>query len=667
MPLPNDGRNRVVIDRVSPEIDAGRFPIKRTVGEAVTVAVDAFADGHDEIVVELWYRQAGQSAWQKIRMQPGYNDRWTAKFTVTELGRAAYTVVAWVDHFRSWRRDLAKRVAAGQDVTVDLQIGANFLKPALAAATVADQTADQTIVQTWLDRIAAKDARVATEIAEDSALLEIVDRWSPVEHVTRYARELQVTVERERARFSAWYEMFPRSAATIPGQHGTLRDVIERLPYVAEMGFDVLYLPPIHPIGQQYRKGRNGGAEAQADDVGSPWAIGDATGGHKSLHPLLGTMADFDALVIAARKYQIELALDIAFQVSPDHPHVTEHPDWFRIRPDGTIQYAENPPKKYQDIYPFNFESEDWQNLWQELKSVFEFWIHHGVKVFRVDNPHTKSFPFWEWCIGELKQQWPDLIFLAEAFTRPKVMYRLAKLGYTQSYTYYAWRHSKPELTEYLTELTTTDLTEYFRPNFWPNTPDILTAELQQGGKPAFVRRLIMAATLSSNYGIYGPPFEHGWCLPAKPNSEEYTHSEKFEVHCHNITRPDSLSGLIRRVNQIRRSHSALQYTTGLKLHPVDNDQLLCYSKQSPDGRDLLLIVVNLHGEFKQSGFVDLPLADFGIDASEPYQVHDLLTDARYMWYGPRNYVELDPHALPAHIFHVRRRVRQSDEMEYFQ
>lgn len=663
MVMPAEGRKRVVIDRVRPEIDAGRFPIKRTVGESVKVTADVFTDGHDAIAVELRYRSPALAEWQVVRMQPGYNDVWEAQFTVTELGTTFYTIVAWVDHFRSWHRDLGKRIAAGQDVTIDLQIGARFLErtKAVAPVTVA------TTLQGWLDRIAAQDAQVARELAGDENLLAVMDQWSPRDHVTQYARELQVTVERERARFSAWYEMFPRSAATTPGQHGTLRDVIARLPYVASMGFDVVYLPPIHPIGQKFRKGRNGTMDATTDDVGSPWAIGDATGGHKAIHPLLGSFADFNDLIVEARKHQLEIALDIAFQASPDHPYVQEHPDWFRIRPDGSIQYAENPPKKYQDIYPFNFESEDWQSLWQELKSVFEFWIERGVNVFRVDNPHTKTFPFWEWCITELKQQWPDVIFLAEAFTRPKVMYRLAKLGYTQSYTYYAWRHSKHELTEYLTELTTTDVKEYFRPNFWPNTPDILTEELQQGGRPAFQRRFIMAATLSSNYGIYGPPFEHGWCVPAKPGSEEYIHSEKFEVHCHDIDRPDSLAGLIRRVNQIRRAHPALQYTNHLKFHPVDNDQLLCYSRQSPDGRDLMVIVVNLHGDYKQCGFVELPLAEFGIGDAEPYQMHDLLTDARYMWYGPRNYVELDPHAMPAHIFHIRRRHQHGHDKEYFQ
>ncbi|MBI1344922.1 DUF3416 domain-containing protein [bacterium] len=663
MPLPTEGRHRVVIDRVRPEIDGGRFPIKRTVGESVIVAVDAFTDGHDELVVELWYRQATQTEWQKTRLKPGYNDHWEGKFPVTEIGTASYTVVAWIDHFRSWRRDFAKRVAAGQDVTVDLQVGANFLKAALEVAP----DHDQAVIQDWLDRIAAKDPQVIAKIAEDATLLQAMDLWSPREHVTRFERDLRVTVDRERARFSAWYEMFPRSAATQPGQHGTLRDVIARLPYVADMGFDVLYLPPIHPIGQKFRKGRNGSTEVQPEDVGSPWAIGDRTGGHKSIHPSLGTLDDFDALVAAAKTFQIDVALDIAFQASPDHPYVAEHPDWFRIRPDGTIQYAENPPKKYQDIYPFNFESADWQNLWQELKSVFEFWIKRGIRVFRVDNPHTKTFPFWEWCITELKQQWPDVIFLAEAFTRPKVMYRLAKLGYSQSYTYYAWRHSAQELTEYVTELTTTEVKEYFRPNFWPNTPDILTEELQQGGRPTFLRRLIMAATLSSNYGIYGPPYEHGWCLPAKAKSEEYINSEKFEVHCHDIARPDSLSGVIRRVNQIRKAHPALQYTIGIKFHPVDNERLFCYSKQSPDGQDLMLIVVNLDNQYKQCGFVDLDLTGWGIEANEPFQVHDLLADARYMWYGSRNYVELDPRHMPAHLFQIRRRVRQGNEMEYFQ
>jgi starch synthase (maltosyl-transferring) len=430
-----------------------------------------------------------------------------------------------------------------------------------------------------------------------------------------------------------------------------LRDVIVRLPDIAAMGFDIVYLPPIHPVGRAHRKGRNNAVTAAEGDVGSPWAIGAAEGGHKSILPELGTFADFEELVTAARSHQLEIALDIAFQCAPDHPYVTEHPDWFRQRPDGTIQYAENPPKKYQDIYPFDFECADWMGLWRELKSVFEFWIERGVRTFRVDNPHTKPFPFWEWALGELKRQSPELIFLSEAFTRPKVMYRLAKLGFTQSYTYFAWRHSAHDLTSYCTELTQTDVAEFFQPNFWPNTPDILTAELQTGGRPAFVRRLILAATLSSSYGIYGPPFEHQWSAAREPGSEEYLHSEKYQLHHHDWERPDSLRDLITQMNRIRRQHPALQTNAGLQFHPVDNDQLLCYSKTA--GEDRILVIVNLHSGHTHSGFVTVPLQDWGLDGTRPFAVHDLLSDTRYEWCGPRNYVELAPQQTPAHVFAI--------------
>jgi starch synthase (maltosyl-transferring) len=484
--------------------------------------------------------------------------------------------------------------------------------------------------------------------------------------VTMYDKELAVIVEREKARFSTWYEMFPRSCASEPGRHGTFKDCESRLPYVTTMGFDVLYLPPIHPIGRTHRKGKDNAPIADPDDPGSPWGIGSDEGGHKAVHPQLGTLEDFRRLVARAREHGIDIALDIAFQCSPDHPYVKDRPDWFRWRPDGTVQYAENPPKKYQDIYPLNFETPRWQELWEELKDVVMFWIDQGVRIFRVDNPHTKPFRFWEWLIGEVRGAHPDVIFLSEAFTRPKVMYHLAKLGFTQSYTYFAWRNTKSELTQYFTELTQTDVRECFRANLWPNTPDILTEYLQSGGRPAFAVRLVLAATLGASYGIYGPAFELCENRAAEPSSEEYLHSEKYGIRHWNIDRPDSLRELIARVNRIRGENRALQSDWSLRFHPVDNDQLICYSKQTEDLANVIIVVVNLSPHYTLSGWVELDLEPLGIDATEPYQVHDLLTDARYLWSGPRNYVELNPRTVPAHVFRVRRRIRTERDFDYY-
>jgi starch synthase (maltosyl-transferring) len=447
--------------------------------------------------------------------------------------------------------------------------------------------------------------------------------------------------------------MFPRSAGN--GQaHGTFRDVEAQLPYVAGMGFDILYLPPIHPIGNGKRKGRNNALAAAPGDPGSPWAIGSADGGHKSIHPQLGTPAEFRHLVAAAREQGLEVALDIAFQCAPDHPYVTEHPAWFRHRPDGSIQYAENPPKKYQDIYPFNFDTDDWKALWLELRSIFEHWIDEGVTVFRVDNPHTKPYPMWEWMIGEIKREHPQVIFLAEAFTRPRPMHRLAKLGFTQSYTYFTWRNTKAELTEYFTELAHDASREYFRPNVWPNTPDILHEYLQSGARAAFVARLVLAATLSANYGIYGPAFELMEHVPREPRSEEYRDSEKYEIKAWNRERPDSLRPLIARVNAIRRTNPALHGNWRLRFHAIDNPQLLCYSKGTEDLANVVLTVVNLDPRNPQTGWTTLALAELGVDPAAAFEVHDLLTDARYRWQGPHNYVELRPSELPAHILRVR-------------
>jgi starch synthase (maltosyl-transferring) len=521
-------------------------------------------------------------------------------------------------------------------------------------------------LEAWLNRIRSRNRAQLAEVCEDADLYSLMIRCLPRKYVTRYSQELSVTVDRPLAGCSAWYEIFPRSAATQPGRHGTFKDVEERLPYIAAMGFDVVYLPPIHPIGHSFRKGPNNSSVAGPSDVGSPWAIGSEAGGHKAIHPDLGSLEDFDRLQQAARAHGMEIALDIAFQCSPDHPYVKQHPEWFKARPDGSIQYAENPPKKYQDIYPFDFETDAWRELWIELASIFLVWIERGVRIFRVDNPHTKSFAFWEWCLAHIKQQYPDVVLLAEAFTRPWVMQHLAKIGFTQSYTYFAWRNTKEELTEYLLQLCDSEMSEFLRPNFWPNTPDILPEYLQHGGRSAFLIRLVLAATLSPNYGIYGPPFEHGWSQAREFGSEEYLDSEKYQLHSHNWNRPDSLVHFIARLNQIRREQRALQSLAGLKFHSIDNPQIICYSKSTSDREETLLCLVNLDPHHLQSGWVDLPLTELGMDAQRPYQLHELLSDARYLWQGTRNYVELNPGVSPAQIFRLRRRVRQECDFEYY-
>jgi starch synthase (maltosyl-transferring) len=470
---------------------------------------------------------------------------------------------------------------------------------------------------------------------------------------------LTVAADRERARFSSWYEMFPRSASADPTRHGTFADVRAKLPYVAHMGFDVLYLPPIHPIGHTGRKGRDGATRAEPGDPGSPWAIGAAEGGHKAVHPELGTLDDFRDLVTAAAARGIDVAIDLAFQASPDHPWVRDHPEWFRHLPDGTIRYAENPPKRYEDIYPLDFDSPDWQSLWAELLDVVRVWIGHGVKVFRVDNPHTKPFAFWEWMIALIKAEHPEVIFLSEAFTRPAVMQQLAKVGFTQSYTYFTWRTTKWELETYLAELTRTDVADYLRPNFWPNTPDILTEQLQGGGRATFLSRLVLAATLGANYGIYGPAFELQEGVPRSAGSEEYAHSEKYEIREWDLARPDSLSEFIARVNKIRRDHPALQFNDALVFHHVENEQIVAYSKARTvarpetgfSGRDVIVTVVSLDHANVQSGWVSLDLDALGVDPARPYVMHDLLTGARYQWEGSHNFVMLDPTGLAAHIF----------------
>jgi starch synthase (maltosyl-transferring) len=486
-------------------------------------------------------------------------------------------------------------------------------------------------------------------------------RWE-----TAWSPDLEVVVDPVHARFSSWYELFPRSASPDPGRPGTLRDVIDRLDYVAGLGFDVLYLPPIHPIGRTFRKGPNDVMSASPGDPGVPWAIGGPEGGHDAVHPELGSLRDVDALVAAAAARGIRVALDIAFQASPDHPFVREHPEWFRARPDGTIQYAENPPKKYQDIYPFDFESEEWRELWETLLATVRGWIGHGIRIFRVDNPHTKPFSFWEWLIGEVKRDEPDVLFLAEAFTRPKVMYRLAKIGFSQSYTYFTWRNTRAELADYFTELTRPPISEFFRPNAWPNTPDILHEYLQVGGRPAFAARAILAATLSASYGVYGPVFELSEATPRKAGSEEYLDSEKYQRRHWDLDRPDSLAPLLTRLNRIRATHPALQSNDRLAFHGTDNDRLLAFSKRTPACEDVVVAVVSLDPHRVQAGTVELPLEELGIDPERPFEVRDLLQDRTYLWQGSRNFVELDPARLNAHILQVSPRVRTEEEFEYY-
>jgi starch synthase (maltosyl-transferring) len=658
---PATGRKRVVIEGVRPEIDCGRFPIKRVQGEDVVVEADAFAEGHDLLACSVLWRRDGDEGWTEVPMDSLGNDRWRGRFTVDVLGRYRYTVRAWVDAFATWRGDLAKRIEAGQDVTTELTVGAAMVTGAVRRAAGPERIE----LRTFAKRLQGETAE-ATDAAVDPSLAGLMSIYGERRSPTTHERELQVVVDRERARFGTWYELFPRSTASRAGRHGTFDDLIARLPYVAGMGFDVLYLPPIHPIGRSHRKGPNNVERGRASDPGSPWAIGSEEGGHTAIHPDLGTFEDFDRLLQGAADQGIEIATELAYQCSPDHPWVREHPEWFRHRPDGTIQYAENPPKKYQDIYPLEFDTPAWQELWLELKAVAEFWIDRGIRIFRVDNPHTKPFAFWEWMLGDLKARHPDLIFLSEAFTRPKVMYRLAKLGFTQSYTYFAWRTAKWELQEYFTELTQTDVGEFFRPNLWPNTPDILTEQLQIGGRPAFLQRLILAATLGASYGIYGPAFELMEHRPLREGSEEYSRSEKYEIRRWDLTAPHSLSELIGRVNRIRRDNPALQANRTLRFHHVDNEAMIAYSKRSPLGANFILTVVNLDPKHVQSGWVHLPVEELGLEPNRSFQVHDLVTGAHYQWQGERNYVELDPDVLPAHVLEVRHRLRTGTDFEYF-
>jgi len=651
----------VVIEQVEPIIDAGRYPIKREEGDAVTVSADIFKDGHDVIVAFLRYRKKGAKSWTDIPMEHLSTDRWQASFSVADVGRYQYTIMAYPDAFLSWRSDLEKKQAAGMDVASEILEGQRMLKEASKQAPAKDQEVFEKLLTAL--QVSA-DPHVALAIFNASELSELMDRWGDKSLATEYEPILEVKVDRVRARFAAWYEFFPRSQGKVPGECSTFKACEERLPEIKAMGFDVVYLPPIHPIGITKRKGPNNTLTAGPNDPGSPYAIGSDEGGHKAVEPKLGTLDDFDTFVQKCHEMGMEVALDFAINCSPDHPYVKEHPDWFFKRPDGTIKYAENPPKKYQDIYPLNFHCASREALWQEMKSIIAFWVQHGVRIFRVDNPHTKPVAFWEWMIGEIQNDYPDVQFLAEAFTHPKMMRVLAKAGFTQSYTYFTWRNFKWDLTEYMEELTQGPMRDYFRGNLFVNTPDILPTILQEGGRPAFEMRFVLAATLSSVYGLYS-----GYELcenAALPGKEEYLNSEKFECKVWDWNRPGNIKPLITKLNRIRKENPALHEYDNLEFYQSDNDNILVYGKCSADKQNIIIVAVNLDPFQGHHSFVHIPVERFGISHDETFQVHDLLNDERHLWKGEKNYVSLEPGKQAANVFRVRRWLKRENDFDYF-
>ena len=643
---------RIVIEHVSPSVDGGLFPAKTSVGEVVSIEADVFTDGHDLPAARVLLHHDDADP-RETSMVPLGNDHWRAEMPIDEPGRYRFRVEGWIDTWATWRSDLEKRLAAGHDVTVELREGAALISGASRRARAAGATDAAEHLQRAVTTIRGKDTAKAAALAVAEDLHGLMAAYPDRRHGAAASGAFALVAARERARHGAWYELFPRSASPDPERHGTLRDVAAVVPDIAELGFDVLYLPPIHPIGTTDRKGANNTTTAGPDDPGSPWAIGSEAGGHTAIHPELGTFDDFEHLLAELKRQEMELALDLAFQCSPDHPWVQEHPEWFPHRADGTIRFAENPPKKYEDIYPFDFETKDREGLWDALRDVVLFWIEKGVPIFRVDNPHTKPFPFWEWLLAEVKRDHPDVLFLSEAFTRPRVMERLAKIGFDQSYTYFAWRRGKDELIQYLTELTQPPVRDFLRPNLWPNTPDILTDQLQEGGPPAFRLRYLLAATLGANYGIYGPAFEHMERVPREPGSEEYRDSEKYQRRFRKAVAATGMRELIARVNGIRREHPALQHDRTLRFHPMENDQMIAYSKTLPDGGDPVVVIVNLDPEHPRSGWVDLRMPELGMAWDAPFTARDLLGGESFAWTGARNFVELHPGHQPGHVLAI--------------
>ncbi len=661
MPNKPKNLNTIIIENVYPEINGGRYAIKREVGDRLEVSADIFKEGHDIIAGVLRYKAMDEPVWHEVNMQHVDNDRWAGFFDLTRNIRYLYSIGAYVRTFETWREELTKKHGVVNDLTSELQEGEAQVRAAVSRSTGSDQE----ILQTWLakwTKAAGQQNQVTVALNEELAAL--VARYEERFAWSVYAHELEVMVDRVRARYGAWYEIFPRSQGTDPEKGTTFKDCEGRLPYIRDMGFDVLYVTPIHPIGTTNRKGRNNSLKAEPNDPGSPYAIGSKDGGYDAVEPGLGSLEDFDHFQKAVRGHGMELALDFAINASPDHPYVSAHPEWFKQRPDGTIKYAENPPKKYEDIYALDFYSRGWVGIWDELKRVILFWVDHGVKIFRVDNPHTKPVQFWEWLIREIQDQHPDVIFLSEAFTRPKMMRVLAKAGFNQSYTYFTWRNFKQEMIEYLTELAQSEMKEYFRPNFFCNTPDILPEILQQGGQPAFKFRVVLAATLSPSYGIYS---SYELCENrALPDKEEYLDSEKYEIKAWDWDRPGNIRDYITRLNHIRKDNPALHELTNLRFYQADNDHIIFYGKRSPDATNNLLVAVNMDPFHRQEGALHIPLPEYGIPNDETYQLHELLTDTRHLVKGETYTIALDPHEEPAAIFTVRRWTRREQDFDYF-
>ena len=651
-----NGRKRAIITNVKPSVEDGQYSARSAIHEIVTISASIFGDGHDEVAAAADIRKEGRSP-VHIRLKHLINDYWEGIFEPEDLGLYTFSIRAWIDHFTTWQKGLIKKYEAGQDISVEFLIGLEMIEKTASNS----QKSTQNLLLKYASQFKTlkEDPDTLLNIATSNELSELMykNRDTTLDTISP---EFKIEVERKKAGFSTWYELFPRSASKEANKHGTFNDVKALLPRIAKMGFDVLYLPPIHPIGEKNRKGKNNSLVAEPGEPGSPWAIGNRLGGHKDIHPELGTLQDFKSLVEEAKKYDIDVAMDIAYQCAPDHPYVKEHPQWFKWRPDGSVQYAENPPKKYEDILPINFETEDWENLWQELKSVIDYWIEQGINIFRVDNPHTKAFPFWEWMIKEVRAKRPDIIFLAEAFTRPRIMERLAKNGFNQSYTYYTWRNTKHELEEYVNELTKTDQRYYFRPNFWPNTPDILPPLLTYGGENAHILRVLLAATLSSNYGLYGPVYEFGLNKP-RPGKEEYIDNEKYEVRHWDWDQYTRIREIITRINKIRKQNPAFHSTWNISLVETTNDQVICYTKNDKKNRNALIMAANLDLFNTQGAHVRIPVSDLGIDPDKPYIVHDLLSGSRYHWQNEWNYVELNPYEMPVHVFKVEQQQLSSD------
>jgi starch synthase (maltosyl-transferring) len=646
-------KNRVVIQQITPSIEAGRYAVKAVVGDDVIVGADILREGRELLCTTVRYRGPGDTRWHEAPMRLDTNDRWYGAFPVDRMGAWRYSVTAWTDYYGTWLDGMRKKLDAGQfDLDVEFGDGAALLERRLRRL---NQAAREVLKETIAVLRSDADPKAKLTAAQDGDLLAMLERRPERLDRTISRPDLPLWVDRERARFSAWYELFPRSYGATKTTSGTFADAAKRLPAVADMGFDVVYLPPIHPIGRTNRKGTGGPHDLtpSPDAPGVPWAIGSAEGGHMSVHPDLGTIEDFDGFVAEARSLGLEVALDFAIQCSPDHPWVTEHPEWFHHRSDGSIAYAENPPKKYQDIYPIDFDTPDIDGLFNALKDIVDFWISHDIKAFRVDNPHTKALPFWEWLIAEIHAEHPDVIFLSEAFTRPKMMQTLAKLGFTQSYTYFTWRTYKHELAAYLTELGNTDMVDYFRPNFWPNTPDILHEYLQRGGRPAFKIRLVLAALLSPSWGMYSG-YELLENVPLQAGSEEYLESEKYRYKPRNWDQPHSLAPDITRINEIRRQFRAFHELRNIWFHHIGNDQMLCFSKVAPNRTGAVLVVVNLDPFNVQAAATWLDLWQLGLEHAGPFEAHDMLTDTSYIWHGPQNYVRLDPAMEPAHVLALR-------------